>query len=189
MDPGDILAHYRVIERVGSGGMGEVYRAEDLRLRRTVALKTLGAGADRSDAAARLLAEARAASSLIHPNIAVVYEASEAPIEGRRVGYIAMEYVEGRTLAALLADGLLDVDRVFDVAIQIADAMAGAHALGLVHRDLKPSNVMVTPAGRVKILDFGVAQRRAIVASPDDDTRTADGMHGLASLVGTLPYA
>ncbi len=189
MDPGDILAHYRVIERVGSGGMGEVYRAEDLRLRRTVALKTLGAGADRSDAAARLLAEARAASSLIHPNIAVVYEASEAPIEGRRVGYIAMEYVEGRTLAALLADGLLDVDRVFDVAIQIADAMAGAHALGLVHRDLKPSNVMVTPAGRVKILDFGVAQRRAIVASPDDDTRTADGMHGLASFVGTLPYA
>ena len=112
------------------------------------------------DTAQRLLAEARAASALSHPNIAVVYETSEVEHHGRRIGYIAMEYVEGETVAALASRGPLDLNRVLDIVEQIAEALADAHKQGLVHRDLKPSNVMVTPAGRVKVLDFGVAQRR-----------------------------
>ena len=187
---GETLAHYRVLERLGSGGMGDVYRAEDLRLRRDVALKTLRVDAVEPDTTERLLAEARAASALNHPNIAVVYEASEVEHLGRRIGYIAMEYVEGTTVAALARLGPLDLDRVLDIVEPIADALTEAHAHGLVHRDLKPSNVMVTPAGRVKVLDFGVAQRRDTrVAAPDELTRTVDLTAGLAIFVGTLPYA
>src|SRR6185295_9885618 len=144
---GDTLSHYRVLERLGSGGMGDVYRAEDLRLRRDVALKTLRSDAVEPDTTQRLLAEARAASAFNHPNIAVVYEADEVEHQGRRIGYIAMEYVEGTTVAALASLGPLDLDRILDIVEPIADALAEAHAHGLVHRDLKPSNVMVTPAG------------------------------------------
>jgi eukaryotic-like serine/threonine-protein kinase len=157
---GETLAHYRVVERLGSGGMGEVYRAEDLRLRRDVALKTLHAGGLESDATQRLLAEARAASAFNHPNIAVVYEAGEVEHDGRRIGYIAMEYVEGMTVAALAETGPIDLDRILDIVEPVAGALAEAHEHGLVHRDLKPANVMVTPAGRIKVLDFGVAMRR-----------------------------
>jgi len=187
---GETLAHYRVVERLGSGGMGEVYRAEDLRLRRDVALKTLHAGGLESDATQRLLAEARAASAFNHPNIAVVYEAGEVEHDGRRIGYIAMEYVEGMTVAALAETGPIDLDRILDIVEPVAGALAEAHVHGLVHRDLKPANVMVTPAGRVKVLDFGVAQRRdARLAAPDEATRTLDLTAGLAVFVGTLPYA
>jgi TolB-like protein/tRNA A-37 threonylcarbamoyl transferase component Bud32/Flp pilus assembly protein TadD len=186
---GETLSHYRVLERLGSGGMGDVYRAEDLRLRRDVALKTLRSDAVEPDTARRLLAEARAASALNHPNIAVVYEADEVEHQGRRIGYIAMEYVEGTTVAALASLGPLDLDRILDIVEAIADALAEAHAHGLVHRDLKPSNVMVTPAGRVKVLDFGVAQQRDTrVAAPDEATRTVGLMADLAVFVGTLPY-
>jgi TolB-like protein len=186
---GETLSHYRVLERLGSGGMGDVYRAEDLRLRRDVALKTLRADAVEPDTTRRLLAEARAASALNHPNIAVVYEANEVEHQGRRIGYIAMEYVEGTTVAALASLGPLDLDRILDIGAPIADALAEAHAQGLVHRDLKPSNVMVTPGGRVKVLDFGVAQQRDTrVAAPDEATRTVDLTAGLAVMVGTLPY-
>ena len=187
---GETLSHYRVLERLGSGGMGDVYRAEDLRLRRDVALKTLRNDAVEPDTTQRLLAEARAASALNHPNIAVVYEADEVEHQGRRIGYIAMEYVEGTTVAELASLGPLDLDRILDIVEPIADALAEAHAHGLVHRDLKPSNVMVTPAGRVKVLDFGVALRRDTrVAAPDEATRTVDLTAGLAVFVGTLPYA
>src|SRR6185436_3690760 len=161
--------------RLGSGGMGDVYRAEDLRLRRDVALKTLRGDAVEHDTTQRLLAEARAASASNHPNIAVVYEAGEVEHHGRHIGYIAMEYVEGMTVAALAGLGPLDLDRILDIVEPIADALADAHAHGLVHRDLKPSNVMVTPSGRVKVLDFGVAQQRDTrVAAPTDATRTVD---------------
>jgi serine/threonine protein kinase len=186
---GETLAHYRVLERLGSGGMGDVYRAEDLRLRRDVALKMLRTDGVEHDSTQRLLAEARAASAFNHPNIAVVYDAGEVDHDGRRIGYIAMEYVEGVTVAALAGLGALEVDRILDIAEPIADALAEAHGHGLVHRDLKPSNVMVTPAGRVKVLDFGVAQRRDTrVAAPNDATRTIDLTSGLAVFVGTLPY-
>ena len=126
---------------------------------------------------------------LTHPNIAIVYESDEAEHDGRRVGYIAMEFVEGRTLAEVVADGPLPPDRLFDISCQVADALAAAHARSLVHRDLKPSNVMLTPEGRVKVLDFGVADWHARPVLPDDDTRTADTVTSLATFVGTLPYA
>jgi serine/threonine protein kinase/tetratricopeptide (TPR) repeat protein len=188
---GETFSHYRVLEHLGSGGMGDVYRAEDLQLRRIVALKTLRTDGGRGTAGApRLLAEARAASTLNHPNIAVVYEASEAEQRGERIGYIAMELVEGTTVAALVASGRLDVTRALEIAEQTADALAEAHALGIVHRDLKPSNVMVTGNGRVKVLDFGVAKRHATrAADASDETRTSDFPEGLTGFVGTLPYA
>jgi serine/threonine protein kinase/tetratricopeptide (TPR) repeat protein len=186
---GETLGHYRVLERLGSGGMGDVYRAEDLQLRRDVALKTLRTDAVEHDTTQRLLAEARAASAFNHPNIAVVYDAGEVDHDGRRVGYIAMEYVEGMTVSELAALGPLDLDRILDIVRPVADALTEAHAHGLVHRDLKPSNVMVTPSGRVKVLDFGVAQRRdARVAAPEDATRTIDLVAGVGAFVGTLPY-
>ena len=186
---GETVSHYRVLEHLGSGGMGDVYRAEDLQLRRIVALKTLRGNSVADEGSRRLLAEARAASSLNHPNIAVVYETSEAVLDGRPLGYIAMEFVEGTTIAALLRRGPLDVDVAIDITSQIADALIEAHARGLVHRDLKPSNVMMTPAGRIKVLDFGVAQRRAgSLSAPQDATRTTDMPEVPAGFVGTLPY-
>jgi non-specific serine/threonine protein kinase len=186
---GEMLSHYRVLEHLGSGGMGDVFRAEDLHLRRIVALKTLRGGRA-EDASPRLLAEARAASTLNHPNIAVVYEASEAEQGQEHVGYIAMEFVEGTTLAAALAKGPLEIDRALEIAEQIADALVEAHAQGIVHRDLKPSNVMLTASGRVKVLDFGVAQRRPKrPVAPADETRTSELPDGLSGFVGTLPYS
>ena len=186
--PGDTLGHYRILERLGSGAMGEVYRAEDLRLRRIVALKTLRADAE--DGTARLLAEARAASALNHPHIAVVYEIGEAPHGADSVAYIAMEFVEGTTLAAIRAEGPVDLDLVLDIFEQIADALAEAERLAIVHRDLKPANVMLASSGRVKVLDFGVAQRRLRAATgPDEPTQTAVGMDAGSGFAGTIGYA
>jgi serine/threonine protein kinase len=183
---GETLSHYRILERLGSGGMGDVYRAEDLQLGRTVALKMLRAGQVGEDGTRRLLAEARAASALNHPNIAVVYETSEADYQGQRIGYIAMEYVEGLTVATLIRRGFPTLDQALEIAEQTADALAEAHRLGLVHRDIKPSNLMVTPTGRVKILDFGVAQRRSRrVAGPDEVTRITESANELYGFVGT----
>ena len=187
---GETLDHYRVLERLGSGGMGDVYRAEDLRLRRIVALKTVRAGADGREGTASLLAEARAASALSHPHIAVVYEIGHAIYASQPLDFIAMEYVEGTTLAAMAAEGPLDLDVILDIFEQIADALAEAERLGIVHRDLKPSNVMVTPAGRVKVLDFGVAlRRRPESAAPDDSTQTADLPDLVGGFAGTVAYA
>lgn len=186
---GAVLGHYRVFERLGSGGMGDVYRAEDVRLQRIVALKTLR-GDDGRGGTARLLAEARAASALTHPHIAVVYEIGQAEHASQPLDYIAMEFVEGRTLAAMTASGLNDLDVVLDIFEQIADALVEAERLGIVHRDLKPANVMVTPAGRVKVLDFGVAQRRPQVAvAADDPTQTSDAVDLPGGFAGTVEYA
>jgi serine/threonine-protein kinase len=127
---------------------------------------------------------------LNHPNIAVIYDAGEIEHEGQAIGFIAMELVQGTTVAALVHDGALPIDRVLDIVEPVADALADAHEHGLVHRDIKPSNVMVTPAGRVKLLDFGVAQRRASASRPiesDDSTRTGDIAEAVG-FVGTLPY-
>jgi TolB-like protein/tetratricopeptide (TPR) repeat protein len=182
---GETLSRYRLVAHLGSGAMGDVYRAEDERLRRTVALKVVRAACDPEETSRRLLAEARAGSAFTHPNIAVVYEVDEVRHDGATVSFIAMEYVAGRTLADLAADGPLPLDTILDVGRQVADALAAAHAYGLLHRDIKPSNVMVTEQGLVKVLDFGVARWSA----PIDDaatTRTADALQAAAA--GTLSY-
>ena len=191
LQAGETVGHYRVLEQVGFGAMGEVYRAEDSRLRRIVALKTLRSGADPAGGTARLLNEARAASALNHPHIAVIYEIGQASRGGESLDYIAMEYVAGTTLAEIARQGPLDLDVTLDIFEQIADALAEAERLGVVHRDLKPANIMVAPSGRAKVLDFGVAQRqrRAAVAAPDDQTQTDDGRDLESGFAGTYGYA
>lgn len=165
--------------------MGDVYRAEDQRLRRTVALKVVRAVRDPEETSRRLLAEARAGSAFTHPNIAVVYEVDEVEHNGATLSFIAMEFVAGRTLADLAAQGPLPLDTILDVGRQVADALVAAHAQGLVHQDIKPSNVMVTENGLVKVLDFGVARWSAAKVDTTS-TRTADPLRGAAA--GTLSY-
>jgi serine/threonine protein kinase len=153
---GQMLAQYRVEAKLGEGGMGAVYRAYDTKLRRTVAVKVLAPGRlGDPESGQRLIREARAASALNHPNIVTVYEIGSE----RGVYFIAMEYVEGRPLSAVIPSKGLPLARALDYAIAIADALARAHAAGVIHRDLKPANIMVTDDGRVKLLDFGLARR------------------------------
>jgi TolB-like protein len=182
---GENLSRYHLVARLGSGAMGDVYRAEDQRLRRTVALKVVRAARDPEETSRRLLAEARAGSAFIHPNIAVVYEVDEVEHDGVMFSFIAMEYVAGRTLADLAAEGPLPLDTILDVGRQVADALAAAHAYGVVHQDIKPSNVMVTENGLVKVLDFGVARWSAPMVDRAS-TRTVDPLQGAAA--GTLSY-
>jgi TolB-like protein len=187
--PQDEVAHYRLRERLGSGAMGEVWLAEDTRLHRLVALKMLPRkdADDEEEAAARLLREARVASSLNHPNVAVVYDVGEAKVDGRKAVYVAMEHVRGRTLAQVLEGGRVDAATLLPVARQVAEALADAHDHGVVHRDVKPGNVMVTERGLVKVLDFGLAR----FAPPShEDSATWSGRHGAleGAIVGTLAY-
>ncbi|HET6350489.1 MAG TPA: FlgO family outer membrane protein [Candidatus Krumholzibacteria bacterium] len=183
---GTTVSHYRVTGRLGQGGMGEVYLAEDLRLRRQVALKVFrGDGNRDQDEQARLFNEARAASALSHPNIAVIYDVEVCPTPQGPMYLLAMEYVPGRTLADLAATSSLSLDDILDVVAQTAEGLAEAHARGVVHRDIKPSNLMVAN-GRVKILDFGLARMQP-AASPDATTWTRD-VHDPAGFAGTLYY-
>ena len=161
---GAIAGHYRILDKLGRGGMGEVYLAEDTRLRRPVALKLLGPEARRSDDACdRLIREARVASALNHPGIAVIYEAGEADVSGDVRAFIAMEFVPGRSLKQRLAEGPLSTEQALDISQQLAEALTEAHAKGVVHRDIKPANVMITDRQRVKVLDFGVAAYAPVV--------------------------
>ena len=182
---GGRLAHYRIISRLGAGGMGEVYRARDEQLDREVAVKVLPASSFGDPTArARLVREARAAAALNHPNICTVYEVGEA--DGQ--AYIAMELVEGRTLSAMLHAGPLPAEHVVHYGRQLADALTHAHERGIIHRDLKSNNVIVTPDRRVKVLDFGLAKR----AADSDMTAAITEMHAsltqAGTAVGTLPY-
>jgi serine/threonine protein kinase/tetratricopeptide (TPR) repeat protein len=182
------LGHYRVLGRLGKGGMGEVYEAEDQRLHRRVALKVL-----RPDLTAdprhleRFQREARAIASLNHPNIVTLHAVEEA--EGRH--FLVLERVEGETLAELLADGPMPLDQVLAIALPLTEALEAAHARGIVHRDLKPGNIMVSREGRVKILDFGIAR----LARADDDSRAgqestteAEDLTRSGGVVGTRAY-
>jgi serine/threonine protein kinase/Tol biopolymer transport system component len=180
---GQTLGQFRITARLGSGGMGVVYRAFDEKLQRTIALKLVGrdtgtAGEDR----VRMVGEARAASGFNHPHICTVYETGE--IDGQP--YIAMEYVEGSPLSELIPVGGLPLASVVRYGVQIADALAHAHGRGVVHRDLKTPNVVVTPDGRAKVLDFGLARRIpadiATTVTRSSDSVTAPG------LIGTLSY-
>ncbi len=164
-----IVSHYRVVEKLGAGGMGIVYRAEDTKLRRPVALKFLAPELTRDeDAKQRFVREAQSASALEHPNICTIYEIDEAP-NGQL--FLAMAYYAGETLKAKIERGPLTIDEVVSYAVQTAEGLASAHAAGIVHRDIKPANLLVTPDGIVKIVDFGIAKLRGQI------TLTRPGRH------------
>jgi serine/threonine protein kinase len=182
------IGSYEVIDRLGAGGMGEVYRARDTRLGRTVALKVLRSGSD-PDLLRRLDREARAASALNHPNIVHIYDVGEAAgHEGAH--FVVMELVEGETLRARLRPGPLPLSDLLSLGAQLADGLAKAHRAGIVHRDLKPENVMITPDGVLKILDFGLAKVLAAPLGEVDDARQTLSRQGtqVGTLMGTLEY-
>jgi serine/threonine protein kinase len=186
MRPGDTLGPYRVEGKLGEGGMGAVFRARDPRLDRPVAVKLLlDEAAGDPSRRERFLLEARAIAALAHPNIVTIYSVEE---DAGRV-FLTMEYVEGRTIAALIPAGGMALDRLLALAIPLADAIAAAHQKSIVHRDLKPSNVMVSHDGRVKVLDFGLAKLL--------DPSTVDGAVTMAApapitadgvVLGTIAY-
>src|SRR5947207_1612458 len=161
------ISRYKIIEKLGSGGMGEVYLAEDTRLGRKVALKLLAEELTQNrDRLSRFDQEAYAASALNHPNILTIYEMGD---EGGR-HYIVTEFIDGQTLRKRLGGPPLELTEVLDVAIQIAGALEEAHAAGIVHRDIKPENIMIRRNGHVKVLDFGLAKLTEIPASEETDT-------------------
>jgi two-component system LytT family response regulator len=179
LTPGSNIAHYRVDSRLGEGGMGTVYLADDTRLGRSVALKVLPASmAADPERMHRFVQEARLASALTHPNVAYIYEIGEE--QGLR--FIAMEYVAGEPLSVRLSRGPLPLSELLSIGAQVADALDDAHSKGIVHRDIKPSNLMITPRGYVKVLDFGLAK---LETSSRDETQL---MTNTGVVMGTVAY-
>ena len=188
MKSGENLGPYRILEKIGEGGMGEVYRAHDSRLQRTVAIKVLAPRQATVERIERFEQEARAASALNHPNILTIHDV------GRHgdMAYFAMEWVEGRTLREELRAGAIPHRRTIQLAQQIAEGLAAAHAAGIVHRDLKPENVMVRSGGLAKIVDFGLAKLNmpasAAAAGDADPTVTRAAMSDPGVVMGTVGY-
>ena len=190
---GRTISHYEILEKLGAGGMGEIYKARDPRLNRVVAIKALPAASSADpELRRRFIQEAQAASGLNHPNIIVIHDILR---DSQGADYMVMEFVSGRTLAEMIRQGGLGVARALQYGTQIADALAAAHAAGIVHRDLKPGNVMVTDTGRIKVLDFGLA-KVTIETSLTDETSLTSITRTLGtgpltvqgSIIGTVSY-